>query len=216
MPWCRWLGLEMRILIADDHELTRAGLRAVIDREADLQVVAEAATAEVAVDRCAEGDIDLAILDIRFGAGMTGIQAARQVLEAGSARVLLLTLHDTAEYVRSAVSAGVTGYVLKDAGREELLHAIRAVGDGRTALPGDLLRLALAPATGPSDSDLARLTPREIQVLTLIRSGLTNKAIARELGISPGTVKVHVEKVIAKLGVSDRTQAAVFAARALP
>ncbi|MFC0633590.1 response regulator [Brevundimonas balnearis] len=206
----------MRILIADDHELTRAGLRALIDREADLTVVAETDTAEAAIERCAEGDIDLAILDIRFGAGMTGLEAARRLLEAGLTRVLLLTLHDTAEYVRSAVSAGVTGYVLKDAGREELLHAIRAVGGGRTAMPGDLLRVALAPAAGPSDADLARLTPREIQVLTLIRGGLTNKAIARELGIGPGTVKVHVEKVIAKLGVSDRTQAAVFAARALP
>lgn len=206
----------MRILIADDHELTRAGLRAVIDRETDLEVVAEAETGEDAVLRCSQGGIDLAILDIRFGPGMTGLEAARQVLAAGWARVLLLTLHDTAEYVRSAVSAGVTGYVLKDAGRDDLLHAIRAVGEGRTALPSDLLRLAMAPATGPSDSDLARLTPREIQVLTLIRGGLTNKAIARELGIGPGTVKVHVEKVIAKLGVSDRTQAAVFAARALP
>ncbi|QTN18460.1 response regulator transcription factor [Brevundimonas sp. AJA228-03] len=206
----------MRILIADDHELTRAGLRAVIDREPDLELIDEADTGEAAVERCAEGDVDVAILDIRFGPGMTGLEAARLILERADTRVLLLTLHDTAEYVRSALTAGVTGYVLKDAGREELLHAIRAVGEGRTALPGDLLRLAVSPATGPSDSDLARLTPREREVLALIKEGLTNKAIARELCIRPGTVKVHVEKVIAKLGVSDRTQAAVFAARILP
>ena len=205
----------MRILIADDHELTRAGLRAVIDREPDLEVVDEADTGEAAVDRCAAGDVDVAILDIRFGPGMTGLEAARLILERAGTRVLLLTLHDTAEYVRSALTAGVTGYVLKDAGRAELLHAIRAVGEGRTALPSDLLRLAVSPAAGPSDSDLARLTPREREVLALIKEGLTNKAIARELGIRPGTVKVHVEKVIAKLGVSDRTQAAVFAARIL-
>lgn len=206
----------MRILIADDHELTRAGLRAVIERESDLEVVAEAETGEAAVDRCAAGDVDVAILDIRFGPGMTGLEAARLILQRAGTRVLLLTLHDTAEYVRSALTAGVTGYVLKDAGREELLHAIRTVGEGRTALPSDLLRLAVAPAVGPSDRDLARLTPREREVLALVREGLTNKAIARALGIGPGTVKVHVEKVIAKLGVTDRTQAAVFAARVLP
>lgn len=204
----------MRILIADDHELTRAGLRAVIDREPDLEVVAEVASGEAAVAACAEGGLDLAILDIRFGAGMTGLEAARLILAAGSTRVLMLTLHDTTEYVRSALAAGVTGYVLKDAGREDLLHAIRTVGSGRTALPGDLLRLAIAPSAGPSPSDLSRLTPREHQVLELVAQGLTNKAIGRALGIGPGTVKVHVEKLIAKLNVTDRTQAAVLATRA--
>lgn len=204
----------MRILIADDHELTRAGLRAVIDREPDLQVVAEVATGEAAVAACTEDAVDLAILDIRFGAGMTGLEAARLILAAGSTRVLMLTLHDTAEYVRSALAAGVTGYVLKDAGREDLLHAIRTVGAGRTALPTDLLRLAITPSAGPSPSDLSRLTPRESQVLELVAQGLTNKAIGRALGIGPGTVKVHVEKLIAKLNVTDRTQAAVLATRA--
>lgn len=205
----------MRILIADDHELTRAGLRAVIDREPDLEVVTEVATGEAAVAACAEDVVDLAILDIRFGAGMTGLEAARLILAAGATRVLMLTLHDTAEYVRSALAAGVTGYVLKDAGREDLLHAIRTVGAGRTALPTELLRLAITPSAGPSPSDLSRLTPRESQVLELVAQGLTNKAIGRVLGIGPGTVKVHVEKLIAKLNVADRTQAAVLATRAL-
>lgn len=204
----------MRILIADDHELTRAGLRAVIDREPDMEVVTEVGTGEAAVAACAEDAVDLAILDIRFGAGMTGLEAARLILAAGSTRVLMLTLHDTAEYVRSALAAGVTGYVLKDAGREDLLHAIRTVGAGRTALPTDLLRLAITPTAGPSPSDLSRLTPRESQVLELVAQGLTNKAIGRALGIGPGTVKVHVEKLIAKLNVTDRTQAAVLATRA--
>ena len=204
----------MRILIADDHELTRAGLRAVIDREPDLEVVTEVATGEAAVAACAEDALDLAILDIRFGAGMTGLEAARLILAAGPTRVLMLTLHDTAEYVRSALAAGVTGYVLKDAGREDLLHAIRTVGAGRTALPTNLLRLAITPSAGPSPSDLSRLTPRESQVLELVAQGLTNKAIGRALGIGPGTVKVHVEKLIAKLNVTDRTQAAVLATRA--
>lgn len=203
----------MRILIADDHELTRAGLRAVFEREADLQVVAEAATAEAAVARCAEGDIDVAVLDVRFGPGMNGLEAARRILAGSAVRVLLLTLHDTPEYVRSALAAGATGYVLKDAGREDLLHAVRAVGAGRTALPHGLLRMAVAPTSGPTADDLARLTPREREVLSLIAEGMTNKEIGRNLGIGPGTVKAHVEKLIAKLGVADRTQAAVFAAR---
>jgi len=204
----------MKLLIADDHELTRAGLRAVIDREPDLEVVAEVATAEEAVDRAAQGDLDLAVLDVRFGPGMNGLDAARKILETSRTRVLILTLHDTPEYVRSAVAAGATGFVLKDAGRLELLEAIRAVGSGRIALPGDLLRRAVEPRAGPHEDDLARLTARERQVLALVARGLTNKAIARDLGIGPGTVKAHVEKVIAKLGVADRTEAAVFATRA--
>lgn len=204
----------MRLLIADDHELTRAGLRAMIEREPDLEVVAEAATAEDAVARVAQGDVDLAVLDVRFGPGMNGLEAARRILATSRTRVLMLTLHDTPEYVRSALAAGATGFVLKDAGRVELLDAIRAVGAGRTALPGDLLRRAVEPRVGPHEEDLARLTVREKEVLALVAQGLTNKAIARELGIGPGTVKAHVEKVIAKLGVADRTHAAVFATRA--
>ncbi len=206
----------MRILIADDHELTRAGLRALIERELDMDVVAEVETAEAAVTRAMQGDIDVAVLDIRFGPGMNGLEAASQILAHVSTRVLLLTLHDTPEYVRSALAAGASGYVLKDAGRDELLHAIRAVASGRTALPAHLLRKAMAPSAGPRPDDLARLTPRERQVLSLVADGRTNKEIARTLGIGPGTVKAHVEKLIAKLGVADRTQAAVFAARALP
>ena len=158
----------MKLLIADDHELTRAGLRAVIDREPDLEVVAEVATAEEAVDRAAQGDLDLAVLDVRFGPGMNGLDAARKILETSRTRVLILTLHDTPEYVRSAVAAGATGFVLKDAGRLELLEAIRAVGSGRIALPGDLLRRAVEPRAGPHEDDLARLTARERQVLALV------------------------------------------------
>lgn len=203
----------MRLLIADDHELTRTGLRAMIEREPDMTVVAEVETAEAAVARTAEGGVDVAVLDVRFGPGMNGLEAAKAILETSPARVLLLTLHDTPEYVRSALASGATGYVLKDAGREELLSAIRAVAAGRTALPADLLRKAMAPSAGPRPDDLARLTARERQVLDGVARGLTNKEIARDLGIGPGTVKTHVERLIAKLGVADRTQAAVFAAR---
>ncbi len=206
--------MTVRVLIADDHELTRAGLRAVIEREPDLEVVAEVSTAEAAIARAAKGDIDLAVLDVRFGAGMNGLEAAEVIVAGGHARVLILTLHDSAEYVRSALAAGATGFVMKDAARVELLDAIRSVCAGRTAMPAVLLRKALESRLDSREDDLARLTPREREVLDRIALGLTNKAIARELGIGPGTVKAHVEKVIAKLGVADRTQAAVLAARA--
>lgn len=206
--------MTVRLLIADDHELTRAGLRALIEREVDLEVVAEVETAEAAVERTEQGDIDLAVLDIRFGRGMNGLEAARHILATSRTRVLMLTLHDTPEYVRSALAAGAAGFVMKDAGRVELLDAIRTVGAGRTALSADLLRRAMEPRLGFQAADLDRLTPRERQVLDLIARGLTNKIIARDLGIGPGTVKAHVEKVIAKLGVADRTQAAVLATKA--
>ncbi|MBB5747389.1 response regulator [Brevundimonas variabilis] len=204
----------LRLLIADDHELTREGLRSVFEREPDLQVVGEAATAEDAVARALAGGVDVAVLDIRFGQAMTGLEAARAIVRGSNVRVLMLTLHDTPEYVRTAMSAGATGFVLKDAGRSELLHAVRTVGEGRTAVPPDLIRRALEPTAGPREDDLARLTPREREVLTCIADGLTNKEIGRALGIGPGTVKVHVERVIAKLGVTDRTQAAVLQTRA--
>lgn len=204
----------LRLLIADDHELTREGLRSVFEREPDLEVVGEVATAEAAVAQALAGGVDVAVLDVRFGEGMTGLEAARAIVGGSDVRVLMLTLHDTPEYVRTAMAAGATGFVLKDAGRSELLHAVRTVGEGRTAVPADLLRRALEPTVGPREDDLARLTPREREVLACIADGLTNKEIGRALGIGPGTVKVHVERVIAKLGVTDRTQAAVLQTRA--
>jgi DNA-binding NarL/FixJ family response regulator len=128
----------------------------------------------------------------------------------------MLTLHDAPEYVRAALSAGAAGYVLKDAAAEELVFAVKQVLDGRAALPLTLIDKALAPRARPAEDDaerIGKLTPREREVLGQIAAGLTNKAIARRLSISPGTVKAHVERVIAKLGVSDRTGAAVVFTR---
>jgi DNA-binding NarL/FixJ family response regulator len=206
-----------RVLIVDDHDLAREGLRAILQRTPDLEVVGEARSGEAALELVADVRPDVVLMDVRLGPGMDGLAATAAVRESGSAaKVLMLTLHDAPEYVRAALSAGAAGYVLKDAPAEDLVAAVRQVLDGRAALPLSLIDKALAPRRRSADLDLERLeklTAREREVLAGIAEGLTNKAIARRLSISPGTVKAHVERVIAKLGVSDRTAAAVLSTR---
>ncbi|PAX09201.1 response regulator [Sphingomonas lenta] len=205
-----------RVLIADDHELAREGLRALLDREPGLVVVAEASTGEQAVALAEAHEPDLALLDIRYGAGMDGLEAARRIVEvAPNVRVVMLTLHDAPEYARAALEAGAMGYVTKDASRDALLRAIGQVLAGGYAVPAELMRRAVeSRRTAGAPDALGRLTPREREVLDLLAEGGTNKHIAQALGVSPGTVKAHVERVIAKLGVRDRTQAAVLAVQA--
>lgn len=210
--------MKRKILVVDDHALAREGLRAILARTRDLEVVGEAATGEDAVALSADLTPDLVLMDIRLGPGMDGLTAAAAVRKlTRPPSVIMLTLHDAPEYVRAALSAGAAGYVLKDANADDLIGAVYQVLEGRAALPLNLVNQALAPAARWADDDderLSRLTPREREVLDHIADGLTNKAIARQLNISPGTVKAHVERVIAKLGVADRTQAAVLATRA--
>lgn len=153
-------------------------------------------------------------MDVRLGAGIDGLEATRQIAALGlKTRVLMLTLHDMPAYVREALAAGAAGYVLKDAAIDELKAAIGQVLAGQSAIPLGLVNAALRTAPLPGrDSDLSRvLTARELAVVEQVAKGLTNKEIARELEISPATVKVHVERIIGKLGVADRTQAAVLA-----
>ena len=204
-----------RILIVDDHALAREGLKAVLSA-GGYDVVADVATGEEAVERARELVPDVVLMDVRLGAGIDGLEATRRItaLELPS-RVLMLTLHDTPGYVREALASGAAGYVLKDTGIEELRAAVGQVLAGRSAIPLDLIASAMQAGTRePQARDqLDKLTPREQQVLEHISMGLTNKEIARILVISPATVKVHVERIISKLGVADRTQAAVAAAR---
>lgn len=206
----------VRIVIADDHELAREGLRAMIARDPALQLVGEAETAEAAVALALALHPDLVILDVQFGTGRRdGFSAARDLRAlAPGVSVLMVTLHDAPQFLAAAVQAGAQGYVLKDASRTELIAAIKAIAAGETVFPARLLVRALdgdQQARAGSVSRLSRLTPREREVLNLVTKGLTNKAIARELGLSPGTIKVHVERTLAKLGATDRTQAAVIA-----
>ncbi|MBI1291755.1 response regulator [bacterium] len=206
------------VLIVDDHALAREGLRGILARTDDLEIVAEASSGEEALHLARTMRPDLVLLDIRLGPGMDGLAvAAALCADEPAVKVLILTLHDTPEYVRAALAAGAAGYVLKDADAEELISAVRQVLAGHSALPLALINQALLPGARQVESDLARLdrlTPREREVLDHIADGLTNKAIARSLNVSPGTVKAHVERVIAKLGVADRTQAAVLATKA--
>lgn len=207
---------DVRLMIADDHVLAREGLRAMLERAGGFEIVAEAATGEDAVRLARELRPDLALVDIRFAdGGIDGLEAARRIAAAAPAvRVVMVTLHDEPEYVRAALAAGARGYVTKDATRAALLDAVGQVMAGGHAVPPGLLQRVLErPAPGAA-AQLERLTPRERQVLDALAQGRTNKEIARELGITPGTVKAHVERLIAKLGVRDRTQAAVLAVEA--
>ncbi|HAY07135.1 MAG TPA: DNA-binding response regulator, partial [Hyphomonas sp.] len=144
--------------------------------------------------------------------------AARLKANSPQIRVLMVTLHDRPEYVRAALAAGASGYVLKDSSLEEIRAAVDQVLAGQIAIPSGLLARALKRPSDiiPEKTLLARLTSRELEVLALVAKGQTNKSIGRELAISPATVKVHVERIISKLGVSDRTEAAVLAVRAGP
>lgn len=202
-----------RILIVDDHQLAREGLRAVLV-DSGLTVIAVAASGEEAVEQAIALQPDVILMDVRLGPGIDGLEATRRIAALGlPCKIVMLTLHDMPAYVREALAAGAAGYVLKDAAIDELTAAIEQVMAGQPAIPLGLVNAALRAAPLPGrDADLSRvLTARELEVIELVAKGLTNKEIARQLDISPATVKVHVERIIGKLGVADRTQAAVLA-----
>lgn len=210
--------MAVRILIVDDHQLAREGLKSVLTGDG-LEVVGEATSGEEAVDLVARLQPDVVLMDVRLGPGIDGLEATRRIAALGlPSRVLMLSLHDMPAYVREALAAGAAGYVLKDASITELRGAVSQVMAGQSVMPLNLINAALRQnkrEVRPADA-LNTLTPREREVLAQIAEGLTNKEIARQLGVSPATVKAHVERIIAKLGVADRTQAAVLVARAGP
>jgi DNA-binding NarL/FixJ family response regulator len=205
-------------VIADDHDLARAGLRAVFDDTRDLHVVAEAADGRAAVELCALHQPHLAVLDVRMPEldGLAAIQPIKRI--SPRTAILIVSFHATTEYVVEAVRLGAAGYLLKDSSREEILETARQVVGGEALLHGvkaaELLRRAAdrAPQQQAGAASPA-LTPREREVLRHLTEGRTNREIATILNIKAGTVKNHVEHIIAKLPVSDRTQAAVYALR---
>ena len=205
-----------RILIADDHELARSGLIAVLASASDLEIVAEAADGGSAVILSERLRPDVALLDIRMG-DMDGLEAAAQIrIRSPETRIIMLTMHDSVDYLEAAIKAGASGYALKDIRRGELLQMIANVAAGQSFFNLDLMRRLLRRVSPEASGDLVieRLTAREREILTRLTTGETNKEIAKTLAISPGTVKVHVERILYKLGVADRTQAAVMAVRA--
>lgn len=205
---------RIRVVIADDHELAREGLCALLERSGRFEVVGEAASGEEALRLCAEHQPQLALLDIRYvGGDIDGLEAAQRLSEdAPGIAIVMLTMHESADYLRATIAAGARGFLAKDASREDVLKALDQVLAGGVAFPPALMRRAMSEATRfPALAALDRLTPREREVLDALADGGTNKEIAIALGISPGTVKAHVERLIGKLGVRDRTQAAIRA-----
>lgn len=204
------------ILVADDHDIARAGLIAMIGGQEDFHVALDVRDGAEAVEAEALHKPDLALLDIRMPR-MDGLAATREIRRVSpGTRVMIITMHDSLDYLEAAIEAGATGYLLKDASRDDILRTIRRVLSGDAFFDGPLVaRLLKRAATKPQTnaSALETLTVREREVLTKVAEGLTNKEIGRALKISPGTVKIHVERIIAKLGAGDRTQAAVMAVR---
>ncbi|OUD90638.1 Transcriptional regulatory protein LiaR [Clavibacter michiganensis subsp. michiganensis] len=201
----------IRIVIADDHPVVRAGLHAVLDAAADIHVIGEAATPAEAVALAASEDPDLVLMDLQFGQERTGADATRQIRAAEAAPyVLILTNYDSDGDILSAVEAGASGYLLKDAPPAELLAAVRAAAAGESALAPAVASRLLARMRAPRVS----LSSREIEVLRLVADGASNTDVAARLHITDATVKSHLVHVFSKLGVSSRT-GAVAAAREL-
>ena len=218
-----------RILIADDHELVRDGFRRMLGYEEDLEVVGEAKDGREAVELCRRLDPDLVLMDVRMPK-MDGLEATRAIkAEQPAVGVLVVTTYDNPDYLLEAIKAGAAGYVLKDAPNRQLTNAMRRALDGESPLnqelASQLIRRLADEATQPAQQEppsaaedgaaaqplRAELTSREVEVLKLVALGKTNQEIAEGLFISKATAKVHVRRVIAKLGVSDRTQAVVRA-----
>jgi DNA-binding NarL/FixJ family response regulator len=220
------LTRPVRLIIADDHYLVRSGYRSMLASEPDLEVVGEAENGKEAVKLCRELRPDLVLMDVRMPE-MDGLEATRDIRgELPTTSILMVTTHENPEYLLEALRAGAAGYVLKDAPKRRLIDAIRRVANGETPLNQELaVRLIrqLAdetkqktepppePEKRQEPSCLESLTPRELEVLRLLAQGQSNPQIAGNLVISRGTVKVHVQHIMAKLGVSDRTQAVVRA-----
>jgi DNA-binding NarL/FixJ family response regulator len=205
----------IRVLLADDQELVRSGFRLILDLADGIEVVGEAADGREAVRLGKELQPDVVLMDVRMPE-LDGIEATRRLRQAGvEARVLVLTTFDLDEYVYGAVRAGASGFLLKDAPREQLVAAVRTVARGEALLaPAVTQRLIERFVARPQLEEvpaLAELSARELEVLRLVAKGLSNAEIAAELIVGEATVKTHVARILRKLGVRDRVQAVVFA-----
>ena len=209
------------VLLADDHPLIRKGFRLILDAEPDIEVAGEAGDGATAVSMCAELRPDVVLMDVRMP-GRDGIAATRDILDAGlPSKVLILTTFDLDDYVYAGLQAGASGFLLKDTQPDSLAAAIRTIAAGDAVLaPAATRRLirqfTTQPAEPPSSSRRAAqiqhaLTSREQDVFSLIAAGMSNSEIAARLHLSEGTVKIHVGRILAKLGLRDRVQAVVLA-----
>jgi DNA-binding NarL/FixJ family response regulator len=205
----------MKVMICDDQAIVRDGLAMLIKLEKDIEVVGTATDGSEAVDLVSKKQPDLVLMDLKMPV-MNGVEATRQIkVNNPGIKVLVLTTYDDDEWVFDAIRAGASGYLLKDTPRDDLIAAIRGTVAGKSyidpSVAGKLLDLASSHQTEPKNVIAEKLTDREIQILHLIAKGLSNTVIADRLFLSEGTVRNHVSSILAKLGVSDRTQAAVVA-----
>jgi DNA-binding NarL/FixJ family response regulator len=205
----------MKVVICDDQAIVRDGLEMMLKLEPDVEIVGMADDGAAAVELVARKTPDLVLMDLKMPV-MNGVEATRQIrAKFSGVKVLVLTTYDDDEWVFDAIQAGASGYLLKDTPRDEVIKAVRGTVAGKTyvdpAVAGKVLRQASSRQTQPVTRITSLLTEREIEVLRSIARGLNNKDIADNLFLSEGTVRNHVSTILAKLGVSDRTQAAVIA-----
>jgi DNA-binding NarL/FixJ family response regulator len=194
----------IRLLLADDHAIVRAGLRALLDSAPDIEVLGEVSTAEEAVSVCATTEVDLVLMDLRFGPGKSGVDATSAVrAQANPPNVLVVTNYDTDADILGAIEAGACGYILKDTPPPELLAAVRAAAAGESVLSPSVASRLMTRVRKPDTT----LSPREIEVLRLVADGHSNREIGKALFLSETTVKSHLVHIYSKLGVKSRTSA---------
>ena len=210
----------IKVVVADDQELVRAGFAMILDAQPDIEVVAEAANGLEAVDAVARTEADIALLDVRMPE-LDGLEAARRICGKGGTKVIMLTTFDIDDYVYTALQAGASGFLLKDVRRDDLVHAVRVVHGGEALLAPSVTKRLIeqfarrperaAAAAFPPDAATSQLTARELETLKLLARGLSNAEIAAEFVVSEHTVKTHVGNVLAKLHLRDRIHAVVYA-----
>ena len=201
----------IRVVLADDHAVVRQGLRTFLDLQDDIEVVAEASDGREAIEAAAIFDPDVVLLDLVMP-GLDGLGALKE-LRSGRARIIVLTSFGDDDKLFAALRGGAAGYLLKDVQPADLVRAIRSAYAGESPLSPAIATRVVEEVAQGAVSAHDDLTPRELDVLTLIARGRSNKVIARELGVAEKTVKTHVSHILAKLGVSDRTQAALYAVK---
>jgi len=204
----------MKVLIVDDHEVVRVGLRALLEKQEDLQIVGEAATAREAIDMALSVEPDVVLMDVRLP-DESGIEACRKILSINPGiRVLMLTSYSNDEVIFDAIMAGASGYLLKEVDAGQLVPAIMAISRGESILDSSASKSILdrvkAISGGASARGIDSLTEREMEILKLIADGLTNQEIADIINLTEKTVKNYVSSLLLKLGMSHRTQAAVY------
>ncbi|HXF58178.1 MAG TPA: response regulator transcription factor [Actinomycetota bacterium] len=203
----------LRVLIVDDHPITRDGLRSALSASGEVEVVGEAQSGEEAVEAVKELAPDVVFMDVRMP-GIGGIEASKLIRDVSpETRVILFTVEESRAAIADAIRAGVSGYLLKDVSAQELVHAAKLAMEGKAVIHPTLTRAFIEEVQYVERRPETPLSPRESQVLQKIAYGATTKEVAHDLGISPHTVKTHLERIFEKLGANDRAQAVAIALR---